>query len=100
MIRIFSIGQAQRQLGKILNFVSEGERVQISIEGSPVVEIIPVTQPKKRPLLGEFEPFDIELTPELLAPLYSQGEWEEILAERDRKFLSCVSEMEQEKESK
>lgn len=99
-MRVFSIRQAQRQLGYILNLVSEGERVQISIEGSPAVEIIPVAQPKERPLLGEFEPLDLELTPELLAPLHSQEEWEEILAESDRKFLSFLSELEEEKESK
>jgi antitoxin (DNA-binding transcriptional repressor) of toxin-antitoxin stability system len=100
MIRIFSVEQAQKKLGEILTLVQDGERVQISIGDVPVVELVLISQPKKRPLFGEFEPFDYEITPELLAPLHTQEEWEEILAESDREFLRFLSELREEKDSK
>ena len=100
MIRIFSVEQAQKKLDEILTLVQDGERVQIAIEDVPVVEFIPITQPKTRPLLGEFEPLDYEITPELLAPLHTQEEWEEILAESDKEFLKFLSELGEEKDSK
>ena len=100
MTRIFNVEQAQKKLGEILTLVQDGERVQVSIGDVPVVELVPITQPKKRPLFGEFEPLDYEITPELLAPLHTQEEWEEILAERVRKFLESLSELKEEKDSK
>ena len=100
MIKIFSVEQAQKRLGEILKLVRDGERVQLSIDGVPAAEVVPITQPKKRPLLGEFEPLDYEITPELLAPLHTQEEWEAILAESDRKFLEFLSEIKEEKDSK
>lgn len=100
MIRIFSVEQDQKKLGQILTLVQDGERVQVSIGDVPVVELVPITQPKKRPLFGEFKPLDYEITPELLAPLHTQEEWEKILAERDRKFLELLCERKEETDSK
>jgi antitoxin (DNA-binding transcriptional repressor) of toxin-antitoxin stability system len=100
MIRIFSVEQAQKELGEILMLVQNGERVKVSIGDVPVVELVTIIQPKKRPLFDEFEPLDYEITPELLAPLHTQEEWEEILAERDRKFLEPLSELKEEKDFK
>ena len=100
MIRIFSVEQAQKKLGEILTLVQNGERVQISIGDVPVVEFVPISQPKKRSLIGEFKPLDYEISPELLAPLHTQEEWEEILAESDKEFLKFLSELGEEKDSK
>jgi antitoxin (DNA-binding transcriptional repressor) of toxin-antitoxin stability system len=96
MTYIFNVHEAKTKLSQLLELALSGETVQLARNGEPVAEIVPI-QAKPRPLFGEFKPFEMELTEEVLAPLFSKKEWEEILRERDRKLVQTIGDLVDEK---
>lgn len=96
MTYIFNMHEAKTKLSQLLELALAGETVQLARNGSPVAQIVPIEQ-KQRPLLGEFEPFEIELTSELLSPAISAKEWEEIQRQSDQELLKLLKELADEK---
>ena len=96
MTYIFNMHEAKTKLSQLLELALAGETVQLARNGEPVAEIVPIP-PKSRPLFGEFKPFQMELTEEVLAPLFSKQEWDEILRERDKKLVQTIRELADEK---
>lgn len=96
MTHIFNMHEAKTKLSQLLELALSGETVQLARNGEPVAEIVPIpTRP--RPLFGEFQPFEMELTEEALAPLFSKKEWDEILRERDKQLVQTIRELADEK---
>lgn len=96
MTYIFNMHEAKTKLSQLLELALAGETVQLARNGQPVAEIVPIP-PRSRPLFGEFKPFQMELTEEVLAPLFSKEEWDEILRERDKKLVQTVGKLADEK---
>lgn len=96
MTYIFNMHEAKTKLSQLLELALSGETVQLARNGEPVAEIVPIPA-RLRPLYGEFRPFEMELTEEVLAPLFSKKEWDEILKERDKKLVQTIGELADEK---
>jgi len=96
MTHIFNMHEAKTKLSQLLELALSGETVQLARNGEPVAEIVPIPA-RSRPLFGAFQPFEMELTEEALAPLFSKKEWDEILRERDKKLVQTIGELADEK---
>ncbi len=96
MTHIFNMHEAKTKLSQLLELALSGETVQLARNGEPVAEIVPIPA-RPRPLFGEFQPFEMELTEEALAPLFSKKEWDEILSERDKQLVQTIRELADEK---
>ena len=98
MAYIFNMHEAKTKLSQLVDLAEAGETVQLARHGLPVAQIIPVEK-KQRPLLGEFEPLQFDLTPELLAPAIGAEEWEEIQRQSDQELIKLLAEIASEKSS-
>jgi antitoxin (DNA-binding transcriptional repressor) of toxin-antitoxin stability system len=96
MTYIFNMHEAKTKLSQLLELALSGETVQLARNGEPVAEIVPIPV-RTRPSFGEFKPFQMQLTEEVLAPLFSKEEWDEILRERDKKLVQTIGELADEK---
>lgn len=67
--------EAKTKLSKLVELAEAGEDVEIARNGKPAVKLV-LTEVRKRPKLGEFEPLDIWMSEDFDEPL---PEWLEYM---------------------